>query len=75
MELYCLVVAVDVLLSWVQEDAVRLPRRLTHLVTDPVLKLVRGAMRGWQPGGWDISPAVLIMVLTCIKLMLRGYAT
>ena len=72
LELYCLVVGVDVMLAWVQEDTGRFPRRLTHVVTEPVLKIVRGAMRGWQPGGWDISPVVLILVLTCIKLGLRG---
>jgi uncharacterized protein YggT (Ycf19 family) len=72
MELYCLVVALDVMLAWVQEDAARWPRRLTHALTEPVLKMVRLAMRGWQPAGWDISPVVLILVLTCIKLGLRG---
>lgn len=75
IELYCLVVAIDVLLAWVQEDAGRYPRRLTHAVTEPVLGFVRRIMGGWQPGGWDLSPVVLILVLTSIKLVLRGYGS
>jgi uncharacterized protein YggT (Ycf19 family) len=72
IELYCLVVAIDVMLAWVQEDSARWPRRLTHALTDPILQVIRLAMRRWQPGGWDISPVVLILLLTCIKLVLRG---
>jgi len=72
IEMYCLVVALDVLLAWVQEDTARWPRRLTHALTVPGVKMVRVFMRGWQPAGWDFSPLVLILVLTCIKLGLKG---
>ena len=66
-------VALDVLLAWVQENPARWPRRFTHLLTEPVLVLVRRLMGGWQPGGWDLSPVVLIVGLTCIKLGFRGF--
>ena len=72
MELYALVVAIDVLLAWVQENPARWPRRLTHALTEPVLIWVRRLMGGWQPAGWDLSPLVLIVGLTCLKLGLRG---
>ena len=72
IELYLLVVGVDVVLAWVQEDPRRWPRRLTHALTEPILIWVRKGMRGWSPGGWDLSPLVLIVGLTCLKLGLRG---
>ncbi len=72
IELYAFVLALDVVLAWVQEDPDRWPRRLTHVLTEPVLVWVRKGMGGWQPGGWDVSPLVLIVALTCIKLGLRG---
>ena len=73
MEFYVFVVTLDVLLAWVQENPARWPRRFTHLLTEPVLVLVRRLMGGWQPGGWDLSPVVLIVGLTCIKLGFRGF--
>ena len=72
MELYAFIVALDVVLAWVQEDPLRWPRRFTHMLTEPALVWVRRGMAGWQPGGWDVSPVVLIVALTCIKLVLRG---
>ena len=72
IELYAFVLALDVVLAWVQEDPRRWPRRLTHALTEPALVWVRKGMGGWQPGGWDVSPLVLIVALTCIKLVLRG---
>ena len=73
MELYAFVVALDVLLAWVQENPAQWPRRLTHMLTEPVLVVVRRIMRGWQPAGWDLSPLVLIVGLTFVKLMVRDF--
>ena len=73
MELYAFVVALDVLLAWVQENPAQWPRRLTHFVTEPVLVMVRRGMGGWKPAGWDLSPVVLIVVLTCLKLVMRDF--
>jgi len=73
MEIYAFVVALDVLLAWVQEDPSQWPRRLTHMLTEPVLVVVRRLSAGVQPAGWDLSPIVLIVGLTCLKLGLRGF--
>lgn len=73
MELYAFVVALDVLLAWVQENPAQWPRRVTHILTEPVLVVVRRLMGGWQPAGWDLSPLVLIVGLTFVKLLMRAF--
>lgn len=71
LELGSLVVALDVLLAWVQEDPKRWPRRLTHCVTEPVLRPIRVIIRGLPTGNWDISPLLLIVGLTAVKLVVQ----
>ena len=71
LELGCLVVALDVLLAWVQEDPKRWPRRLTHFVTEPVLRPIRVINRVLPTGNWDISPLLLIVGLTAVKLVVQ----
>ena len=71
LELASLVVALDVLLAWVQEDPKRWPRRLTHAVTEPVLRPIRVICRGLPTGNWDISPLLLIVCLTTVKLVMQ----
>ena len=70
LELASLVVALDVLLGWVQEDPKQWPRRFTHAVTEPVLRPIRVVDRLLPTGDWDISPLLLIVFLTAVKLVL-----
>ena len=71
LEMGSLVVALDVLLAWVQEDPKQWPRRLTHVVTEPVLRPIRVISRGLPTGNWDISPLLLIVALSTVKLVLQ----
>jgi len=65
-----LVVALDVLLAWVQEDPRRWPRRLTHVLTEPALRPLR-RLNPWLPvGDVDVSPLILIGLLTAIKVLI-----
>ena len=53
-----LVVAIDTVLGWVQEDPRRWPRRLTHAMTEPALRPTRSVvmfLRAW-PGIGERSP-------------------
>jgi len=70
IELYLVVVAVDVLLAWVQDDPRRVPRRLTHIVTEPLQKPIRLAWDRLAPGRLDISPLVVVGLLGVVRVLL-----
>jgi len=64
-----LVVALDVVLAWVQEDPNRWPRRATHVLTEPALRPLRRFNSRLPVGDVDVSPLLLIGVLTAIKVL------
>ena len=64
IELYCLLVVLDVFLGWVQEEPKRWPRRWTHLLTEPILNGMRKVL---PTRGWDFSPLLLIGILSGVK--------
>ena len=68
IEIYLVVVAVDVLLAWVQPDARRWPRRLTHLLTEPPQVLLRRVMDALPTGGWDFSALAVVLILGIVRL-------
>jgi len=68
VEIYVLVVVVDVGLGWVQIAPHRWPRRLTHAMTEPLLVPMRALLAHLPTRGWDFSPVVLILALTLIKI-------
>lgn len=64
-----LVVAVDVVLGWVQEDPGRWPRRLTHALTEPALRPLRRLNSFLPLHDVDWSPVLLIAGLTILKVV------
>ena len=70
IELYLVVVLVDVLLAWIQEDAARVPRRFTHLVTEPLQRPIRSAWARLAPGRLDISPIVVVLMFGVVRVAL-----
>lgn len=70
IELYVVVVAVDVFLAWVQDDPRRVPRRFTHIVTEPVQRPIRAAWARLAPGRLDISPLVVVFLLGVVRVLL-----
>ena len=64
-----LVVAVDVVLGWVQEDPGRWPRRLTHALTEPALRPLRRLNSFLPLRDVDWSPVLLIAGLTVLKVV------
>ncbi len=68
IDLYSLVLFASVILSWVHlsEDnpVVRLIRRVTEPVLEPVRKVVPSA------GGFDLSPLIVLIALHLLKTLL-----
>lgn len=68
IQLVVLVVVADVLVAWVQPDAGRWPRRLLHLLTEPLLVPIRWVLNRLPLGGWDLSPVVLVVLLGAARV-------
>ena len=67
VKLYLVIVAMDVLLAWVQPDPRRLPRVVFHRLTEPIQRPLRRACR---LRGWDLSPLVVIGLLGVVRVFL-----
>ena len=70
IELYLVVIAVDVLIAWVQEDPRRWPRRLTHALTEPLQVPLRAVLKKVRPDGLDWSPLVVVALLGVLRVIL-----
>ena len=68
IEVYILIIVIDVLLGWIQENPARWPRRLTNALTEPALKGIRRLLRPIPPRDWDLSPIALIIGLAVLKV-------
>lgn len=69
VKIYLVVVVVDLLLAWVQTDARRMPRRVTHALTEPPQRLLRALLPARRTGGWDLSPLLLIALLGVVRVI------
>jgi uncharacterized protein YggT (Ycf19 family) len=58
LQLVALVVVLDVVMAWVQPEPERWPRRILHAATEVVERPIRRVLPA--PGGWDLSPFVVI---------------
>ena len=70
IQLYLLLTVVDVFLGWVQTDTARLPRRITHLLTEPPQALARRLLSPRWTGGLDLSPLLVIGALGVLRVWL-----
>lgn len=75
IELYTLVIVIDVLVGWVQPHPERWPRRALHLLTEPPQRALRAVVRPPWTGGVDVSPAVMIAILGLIRVWLATCCT
>lgn len=67
LELWMLVVVLDVLLAWFQ-PAARWPRRFTHLITEPPQQALRALLRWIPTAGWDLSAVAMLLLLGLLRV-------
>lgn len=67
LKVYLVIVGVDVLLAWVQ-PVERVPRRITHVVTEPVQEGIRRVFPAVEVGDWDLSPLIMVAILTLLRV-------
>lgn len=70
IQLYIVLIVVDVLLGWVQLDPRRPPRRWTHLLTEPPQAMLRAMIPPLASRGLDWSPIVLVVLLGALRVWL-----
>lgn len=73
IELYLLVVTIDVLLGWVQPDPLRWPRRATDRLTEPILAPLRAVVPAGRTGGLDISPLIVVAIFGGVRVWLLSW--
>ena len=69
IELYLVIVVLDVMLAWVTPDPRRWPRRLTHLLTEPVQAVARPLVSWIPSGGWDLAPLLIVGLLGTTRVV------
>jgi uncharacterized protein YggT (Ycf19 family) len=67
IQVYALIVVVDVGLAWLQPPD-RWPRRALHALTEPPQALLRRALPPRWTGGLDLSPLVLLVGLGGLRI-------
>lgn len=69
-----ILVFADAILSWIKPDKNEFPRNLTTQVTDPLYAPIRAVLNPQVTGGFDLSPIIVLVLLSFMKNMLRGHA-
>ncbi len=69
VKLYLVVLTLDVLLGWIQPDPGRMPRRVTHALTEPPQRVLRALFPARLSGGWDLSPLLLMALLGGVRVL------
>ena len=64
-----ILVFLDLFLSWVQADEQRWPLRFTRILVVPLLVGPRLLLSRVPTAGWDLSPVLLVVLLTVLRIM------
>jgi YggT family protein len=70
---YIYVVIARALISWVNPDPYNPIVRFLHSVTDPVLYRLRRMLPFLQAGAFDLSPIVLLLLLSVFQQLVVGF--
>lgn len=70
IQIYIFIVIARALVSWVNPDPYNPIVRFLHSATDPALYRIRKLMPFLSAGGFDLSPIVLLILLSLVQQML-----
>ena len=71
--IYFFIVIARALISWVNPDPYNPIVRFLHSATDPVLYRLRRLLPFLQAGGFDLSPIVLLILLSVAQQVLVSF--
>lgn len=73
INVYIFIVIARALISWVSPDPYNPIVRFLHNATDPVLFRLRRMLPFLQAGGFDLSPIVLLLLLSVVQQVVIGF--
>ena len=73
LDLYSWVIIIRALLSWVITDPRNQIVKVFGLVTEPVLKPLRGLIPPEKIGGIDVSPLLVLVLIQVVRRLLIGW--
>ncbi len=71
--IYIFIVIARALISWVNPDPYNPIVRFLHSATDPVLYRLRRLLPFLQAGAFDLSPVVLLILLSVVQQVLISF--
>ena len=74
INVYIFIVIARALISWVSPDPYNPIVRFLHNATDPVLFRLRRMLPFLQAGGFDLSPIVLLLLLSVVQQVVIGFS-
>ncbi len=73
INIYIFIVIARALISWVSPDPYNPIVRFLHSATDPVLYRLRRLLPFLQAGGFDLSPIVLLLLLSVVQQVIVSF--
>ena len=67
VNLYCMIILIAALVSWVNADPYNQLVRILHSLTEPLYYRIRKRLPFVQAGGLDLSPLVLLLLLQLFR--------
>ena len=71
--IYIFIIIARALISWVNPDPYNSIVRFLHSATDPVLYRLRRLLPFLQAGAFDLSPIVLLILLSVVQQMVVSF--
>ncbi len=71
--IYIFIIIARALISWVNPDPYNSIVRFLHSATDPVLYRLRRLLPFLQAGAFDLSPIVLLLLLSVVQQMVVSF--
>ncbi len=71
--IYIFIIIARALISWVNPDPYNPIVRFLHSATDPILYRLRRLLPFLQAGAFDLSPIVLLLLLSVVQQMLVSF--
>jgi YggT family protein len=71
LEMLSYLIIGDAILSWIQPNPDRFPRKITSLLTEPLYKPIHMLINPQKTGGLDLAPLIVLVGIRLVVNALR----